>query len=237
MKQTGETKGMYATEQEDSLNNARAMMGWDRPVQIEDDSDLKKYRIELPNLYDDSDLDPYEFRLLAHYKRVGTCTESTRTTSKKCKMGVMTVSEKRRILHKKGFIKLQAVRLEAGGYSFIVSVVDKWQENFLKYGARTPSVQARTPHGVKETTTTGKNLFSVYESNIGMLTPIIADKLQDAEKTYPLDWIVESIALAVENNKRNWRYCEAILKRWMESGKDNGRGRPQPVTASEYATL
>ena len=41
--------------------------------QLYDAGDLRKYRIELPNLYDDADLDPYEFRLLAHYKRVGTC--------------------------------------------------------------------------------------------------------------------------------------------------------------------
>ena len=101
---TDEDRGQYATEQEDSLNNARAMMGWDRPIEIQDDSDLRKYRIELPNLYDDSDLDPYEFRLLAHYKRVGTCTESTKTTAKKCKMSPRQVSSKRQVLRKSGFI-------------------------------------------------------------------------------------------------------------------------------------
>lgn len=87
---------------------------------------------------------------------------------------------------------------------------------------------------VEESTT---NIFGIYESNIGPLTPMIADTLEDAEKTYPLDWIKESIALAVENNKRNWRYCETILKRWMESGKDNGRGKPQTVPVSDYPTL
>ena len=81
------------------------------------------------------------------------------------------------------------------------------------------------------------NTFAIYESNIGPLTPMIADSLQDAEKIYPADWIKDAIALAVENNKRNWRYCETILKRWQESGKDAGRGKPQTEAESEYATL
>lgn len=82
------------------------------------------------------------------------------------------------------------------------------------------------------------SIFQIYESNIGPLTPMIADALEDAEKIYPHDWIVESIALAVENNKRNWRYCEAILKRWQESGKDSGRGNGQKTEKeSEYTTL
>lgn len=81
------------------------------------------------------------------------------------------------------------------------------------------------------------NIFPVYESNIGPLTPIIADKLQDAEKAYPFEWLVDAISLAVENNKRNWRYCETILERWMESGKDSGKGNGHKPQVSEYATL
>jgi DnaD/phage-associated family protein len=80
------------------------------------------------------------------------------------------------------------------------------------------------------------SIFQIYESNIGPLTPMIADALEDAEKTYPADWIRESIALAVKNNKRNWRYCEAILKRWQSDGKDDGQGNAKQ-TQSEYSTL
>jgi DNA replication protein len=70
------------------------------------------------------------------------------------------------------------------------------------------------------------NIFKLYEENIGPLTPLIADALKDAEETYSAEWIAESIELAVKNNKRNWRYCEAILKRWKEEGraeKQDGR--------------
>ena len=63
------------------------------------------------------------------------------------------------------------------------------------------------------------NVFKVYEENIGPLTPLIADALKDAEELYPAGWIMDAIELAVKNNKRNWKYCEAILKRWKEEGR------------------
>jgi DnaD/phage-associated family protein len=67
------------------------------------------------------------------------------------------------------------------------------------------------------------NVFRLYEENIGPLTPLIADALKDAEAAYAPQWIAEAIELAVEHNKRSWKYCEAILKRW----KEEGRGQKQ----------
>jgi DnaD/phage-associated family protein len=75
--------------------------------------------------------------------------------------------------------------------------------------------------------TTVNNIYRIYEENIGSITSMIADSLDDAEKTYPLQWITDAIKLAVENNKRNWRYCEAILKRWNTEGKDDGKKAPK----------
>lgn len=69
------------------------------------------------------------------------------------------------------------------------------------------------------------NVFRLYEENIGPLTPLIADALKDAEGTYSAEWIAESIELAVRNNKRSWRYCEAILKRWKEEGRGEKQDR------------
>jgi len=63
------------------------------------------------------------------------------------------------------------------------------------------------------------NLFSLYEQNIGPLTPMIADFLTDSEKTYEPAWIEDAITEAVLNNKRNWKYIDAILKRWKEDGR------------------
>lgn len=63
------------------------------------------------------------------------------------------------------------------------------------------------------------NIFKLYEENIGPLTPLIADTLKDAEESYSPEWIAEAVELAVKNNKRNWKYIEAILKRWKEEGR------------------
>ncbi len=67
------------------------------------------------------------------------------------------------------------------------------------------------------------NIFTLYEENIGALTPLLAETLADAERSYPYEWLVEAIRAAVENNRRSWRYVEAILKRWAIEGKPNGR--------------
>jgi DnaD/phage-associated family protein len=69
------------------------------------------------------------------------------------------------------------------------------------------------------------NVFKLYEENIGPLTPLIADALKDAEETYQSKWIADAIELAVKNNKRNWKYCEAILKRWKEEGRGEKQDR------------
>ena len=62
------------------------------------------------------------------------------------------------------------------------------------------------------------NIFKLYEENIGPLTPLIADALKDAEQTYPPEWVAEALEIAVKNNKRNWKYAEAILRRFKEEG-------------------
>jgi DnaD/phage-associated family protein len=62
------------------------------------------------------------------------------------------------------------------------------------------------------------NIFKLYEENIGPLTPMLADTLKDAEQTYPPEWVAEALEIAVKGNKRNWKYMEAILRRWKEEG-------------------
>jgi len=109
---------------------------------IIDQSDLRKYRTELPNLYDDMGLDPYEFRLLAHYKRVGNCYESVATTAKKCCMSVGMVSKTRRALAEKGIIVIDD---NPRGTSTI-TVVDVWEQNFERYSGRSPHERERSPH-------------------------------------------------------------------------------------------
>ena len=66
------------------------------------------------------------------------------------------------------------------------------------------------------------DIFTLYEQNIGMLTPMIADELREAEKLYPESWIGDAIREAVNQNKRKWNYISAILERWAAEGKGDG---------------
>ena len=69
------------------------------------------------------------------------------------------------------------------------------------------------------------NIYRLYEENIGPLAPMIAETLRDAEETYPMTWIEEALRLAVEHNKRSWRYVAAILERWKQEGRDERKDR------------
>ncbi len=68
-------------------------------------------------------------------------------------------------------------------------------------------------------------VYVVYEQNIGPLTPLIAERLREAEAKFPEDWIGEAIKIAVENNVRNWKYVSAILERWQTEGRVDGQPR------------
>ena len=100
---------------------------------VYDDGDLRKYRTEIPNMADD-DLDPYQYRLYAHYKRVGNCWESVTTTADKCRMSRSKVIETRNWLHDNGWIVVE----HRDNTTCLVSIVDRWGDNFLRYAKTTP---------------------------------------------------------------------------------------------------
>lgn len=89
------------------------------------------------------------------------------------------------------------------------------------------------------------NIFVLYEQNIGLMTPMIAEELKEAEKTYPAAWIDEAFREAVRLNKRNWKYISRILERWAtegkghgEPGRDTGRkGSPGRYFTGKYGHL
>lgn len=64
------------------------------------------------------------------------------------------------------------------------------------------------------------NIFVMYEQNISVLTPIIADQLRDMEKTYPPSWLDEAFEIAVSRNARSLSYIQTILKRWEVEGRE-----------------
>ena len=68
------------------------------------------------------------------------------------------------------------------------------------------------------------NIFALYEDTIGMLSPIVAERLKEAEQRYPPGWIREAFEIAALENKRSWQYVSAILARWGSEGKGNWTG-------------
>ncbi len=64
-------------------------------------------------------------------------------------------------------------------------------------------------------------IFRLYEEHIGTITPMVGDRLVEAEGLYPAEWIEDAFREAAELNARNWRYIEKILRNWAEEGRPN----------------
>jgi DnaD/phage-associated family protein len=74
-------------------------------------------------------------------------------------------------------------------------------------------------------------IYDLYEQNIGLLTPLLAEELREAVESYPAVWIEDAFREAVAQNKRNWRYVRRILESWASRGRGTSGttwGRPEP---------
>ena len=69
------------------------------------------------------------------------------------------------------------------------------------------------------------NVFRLYEQNVGLVTPIITDRLVEALERYPEAWIEEAIGEAVAYNRRSWRYIQRILEQWAAEGRSDETNR------------
>jgi len=70
----------------------------------------------------------------------------------------------------------------------------------------------------KETSSNGLGaVYSAYENNIGTLTPIICDMIEDAVKDYGGDAVTKAIGIAAKNNVRKWNYVNGVLKRGVQT--------------------
>jgi DnaD/phage-associated family protein len=77
-----------------------------------------------------------------------------------------------------------------------------------------------------------ENVFQLYEENIGPLTPLVAEALQEAEQLYPYEWLEEALREAALLNKRSWRYAAAILQRWATEGRKREKAGRDPGEGS-----
>lgn len=65
-------------------------------------------------------------------------------------------------------------------------------------------------------------ICTIYEQNIGMLTPMTSERLKDIASNYPEGWFAMAVQEAVEYNKRNLRYIERVLENWSVNGVKTG---------------
>ena len=99
--------------------------------------------------------------------------------------------------------------------------------------------------------TTFTRYTQCYESNIGILTPIIGDELKLIASEFAPEWFEEAVKEAVTNQVRKLNYIRAILDRWKvdgfkaekKEGKNNGtgtktyRGNPSQKPAGAFKGL
>lgn len=94
-------------------------------------------------------------------------------------------------------------------------------DKILSGALKIPSVEIR--YKEEPASEQPRDIYSLYEHNIGMLTPILAEELQEAEHRYPPEWIQDAFREALRANVRNWKYINSILKRWEREGKKDGK--------------
>ena len=78
------------------------------------------------------------------------------------------------------------------------------------------------------------NIFAMYEQNIGLISPMIADALREADGLYPQDWIEEAFGEAAAQNRRSWRYVSTILERWERDGRGHSEPGRHPTKAARF---
>lgn len=124
--------------------------------------------------------------------------------------------------------RITAALAQAREHKILVGFTYQGEDLYFLNTPRARSIQRANEKGVwrpgmwdrASTKTERPNIFTLYEQNIGPLTPILAQTLEDAESTYSAEWVEEAIDLAVKKNVRNWKYVEAILRSWKEKGRN-----------------
>jgi DnaD/phage-associated family protein len=66
------------------------------------------------------------------------------------------------------------------------------------------------------------NIYTLYEQNVGTLTPMLAEQLREAEREYSPELIEEAFQAAVRQNVRSWPYIHKILERRAKQNVPQG---------------
>ena len=164
------------------------------------------------------------------------------TLCRKTGFSTATVCNALNALRHNGFTQLVGrSKYDTNNYTILAAKIAEFQplktQDFSHYN---PTVlAAKTNPSVKPLNNNKeqKNIFKIYEQNIGALVPMIADELAEAEKTYPADWIEPAFQEAVKANARKWQYVKKVLDNWSRNGYGWHPGQQQtkaPSTRPAY---
>ena len=100
----------------------------------------------------------------------------------------------------------------------------------------TPSEPGAEPYPAEPQPLSRSNALAAYEANIGPVTPMIAESIQDELLNHAEADITDAIQEAVRANARNWSYVSAVLRNWAEKGRPDGEpGRhPEADRSDEF---
>ncbi len=128
------------------------------------------------------------------------------------------------------------VEADSGLFDVYVPNTERGRRDVQRLKDSRPDLEITDGHMAAPEAAPKPNIFKLYEANIGIMNPLIAEELKDAELQYPEAWVEEAFREAVTGNKRSWRYIAAILKRWKTEGKDDGEswGHPKKIDSREW---
>lgn len=85
----------------------------------------------------------------------------------------------------------------------------------------------------EKTEITPDDICSLYEDEIGLLTPLMRKNIEESLDTFPADWVVDAIKTASEANVKKWSYIAKVLGNWARDGKPD---LATPDEASKYTS-
>ena len=108
-------------------------------------------------------------------------------------------------------------------YDELKAIYSEWLNAINQNGEmELPNMVNTIPETTTETTKDieeeGGNAFRVYEQEIGPLTSMIAEGIEELVKEHTAHWVCESFRICSKNAKRSLGYAESILKRWLVDG-------------------
>lgn len=66
---------------------------------------------------------------------------------------------------------------------------------------------------------------TVYENNIGMITPLIHGHLETAVSTYGAEWVIDALVESSSRGARHWNYAATVLRNWSIEGRGSKNGK------------